>query len=423
MEILYEFNYVGIAFTAIVGGLCLLLLIPTFVFASKRIQPGAATVLFRVLDILLIVAIVVVWCAYALSHATIFGFSITDKSGALSFSGSGGEIFALPEVGGLVAVFDTVLGTVLLGLLTAVALLSIVLSFACRRRAYGATITIVDSRSETPYVGVVTSEPSENVDIDVSEESDAVVEESGGAEESVSELSETDARDDEIAVPRPAFESEPDDERIAAVELQADSEEEFVPVEVIDEPEFPAAQDTYDLPKQEPDADIDRLAALYGYAEPQTLAPEQPEERPEQFEERPALDGADELTSEIKDAIRVAAMEMPQSVKDALRVVVESSNALVVKEVLRVLVSSSLSEDEPIAVSADAVPTARPAPEPAVDNNTAVVADDLAPRTDEAEESDEEPKGAFHVGLFKISNQASRKMYKSSLRRPENKKN
>ena len=102
----------------------------------------SGTVFFRVIDIVLIVVMIAVWCVYVLTKTSLFGLSVTDADGSLAFMNNDTELFAVPMLGGAVGVFGTVLGTGLAALLSLLAVVDLVLAFARRRSGvYVAVIT------------------------------------------------------------------------------------------------------------------------------------------------------------------------------------------------------------------------------------------------------------------------------------------
>lgn len=142
MPLLYEFDTFGIVYTAVFGALSLLMLIALVRLAAAGKPSTSGTVFFRVIDIVLIVVMIAVWCVYVLTKTSLFGLSVTDADGSLAFMNNDTELFAVPTLGGAVGVFGTILGTGLAALLSLLAVVDLVLAFARRRSGvYVAVIT------------------------------------------------------------------------------------------------------------------------------------------------------------------------------------------------------------------------------------------------------------------------------------------
>lgn len=142
MLLLYEFDTFGIVYTAVFGALSLLMLIALVRLAAAGKPSTSGTVFFRVIDIVLIVVMIAVWCVYVLTKTSLFGLSVTAADGSLAFMNNDTELFAVPTLGGAVGVFGTILGTGLAALLSLLAVVDLVLAFARRRSGvYVAVIT------------------------------------------------------------------------------------------------------------------------------------------------------------------------------------------------------------------------------------------------------------------------------------------
>lgn len=142
MPLLYEFDTFGIVYTAVFGALSLLMLIALVRLAAAGKPSTSGTVFFRVIDIVLIVVMIAVWCVYVLTKTSLFGLSVTADDGSLAFMNNDTELFAVPMLGGAVGVFGTILGTGLAALLSLLAVVDLVLAFARRRSGvYVAVIT------------------------------------------------------------------------------------------------------------------------------------------------------------------------------------------------------------------------------------------------------------------------------------------
>ena len=136
---LYEFDTFGIIYTAVTGVLIALLLAATIVFCVRRSDRGGATIAFRVLDIILLVLLVVCWAAYVLARVEIAGVDIAAVgAGDAALRHDGSELLTLPGCASLVAVAQSVLGTILLGAVSALCIASLVLSFVRRKRSRAA---------------------------------------------------------------------------------------------------------------------------------------------------------------------------------------------------------------------------------------------------------------------------------------------
>ena len=136
---LYEFDTFGIIYTAVTGVLIALLLAATIVFCVRRSDRGGATIAFRVLDIILLVLLVVCWAAYVLARVEIAGVDIAAVgAGDAVLRHDGSELLTLPGCASLVAVAQSVLGTILLGAVSALCIASLVLSFVRRKRSRAA---------------------------------------------------------------------------------------------------------------------------------------------------------------------------------------------------------------------------------------------------------------------------------------------
>ena len=405
MDILYKFDTIGIFYTAVVGGLFLLLFLPAILFAKRRKQTNPGTVFYRVLDIVLIVALAVLWFTYVLCHVELFGLSVKPDGDALAFVNGNTDLFSIPYIGSLYGVFASVLGTVLLGLLSLMAILSLIFSFAFRRkkRAEDAETTAenADDNAEDAADGetVVEAVVFESVEIEPVVGQDCVM------TPAFAEAAE--AAEDEI-VP------EKEDDLVAVEVLDEPAQyvpEEFVPVEVLSE---------------EP-------------AREEILTAEIQEDVPPK-----------ELSPAVKDAIRTVVLGTPQTVKDALKVVIEE-DPFIVREVLRVIVETPAMETQTETVAAEPTESVETSEETAVEVASGIplpefpfiAEEESAPIGEPAREADApteesappasetvvsaiaattdeiDPEPIAVVSLFA---HVSNKTYSSSLRRPDTKK-
>lgn len=154
---LYDFDTFGIIYTAAVAALIVLLIIPTVVFCVRKAPTGGATKAFRALDIVLLVLLVAAWAVYVLARLTVFGLHISASGGDAAFTLDGETLFALPGCATLTDVAASVLGTMLLGVLTFLCVLALVLSFA-RRHKEAAVVVVSSGSAEMPPVSVTAEE-------------------------------------------------------------------------------------------------------------------------------------------------------------------------------------------------------------------------------------------------------------------------
>lgn len=142
--LIYDFDILGIVYTSVVGALALALLAVGVVFIARKRPSGKSTVVFRVLDILLIVLLCVVWFVFIAMKVSVFGLFVgMNGENGLGFFVGGADasmsdpatlLFEIPMLGGLTLIWSSVLGIVLLGLLTVFAAVDLVLAFALRRK-------------------------------------------------------------------------------------------------------------------------------------------------------------------------------------------------------------------------------------------------------------------------------------------------
>ncbi len=130
---LYEFDTLGIIYTIATAVPIVLLVIATIVFCVRVKAGGGATVLFRVLDILLLVVLLAVWAVYVLTRLSVAGLSIVASENGADIVLNDSVLFTLPGCASLPDISGSILGTVLLGVLTFFAILALVLSVTRRR--------------------------------------------------------------------------------------------------------------------------------------------------------------------------------------------------------------------------------------------------------------------------------------------------
>ena len=130
---LYEFDTLGIIYTVATAVPIVLLVIATIVFCVRVKAGGGATVLFRVLDILLLVVLLAAWAVYVLTRLSVAGLSIVASENGADIVLNDSVLFTLPGCASLPDISGSILGTVLLGVLTFFAILALVLSVTRRR--------------------------------------------------------------------------------------------------------------------------------------------------------------------------------------------------------------------------------------------------------------------------------------------------
>ena len=154
----YDFDTFGIVYTAVTAALIVATVLPLIFFIVRGKRVCAATRVFRVLDIILILLLAVVWVVYVLTRMAVFGLSATaTKSGALLFALNGETLYSLAGAGELASIWNTVLGVAMMAIPSALAIVDLVLSFALRPSAVTAEETV--------------SEPVEQPATEIAEES------------------------------------------------------------------------------------------------------------------------------------------------------------------------------------------------------------------------------------------------------------
>ena len=132
----YDFDTFGIVYTAVTAALIVATVLPLIFFIVRGKRVCAATRVFRVLDIILILLLAVVWVVYVLTRMAVFGLSATaTESGALLFALNGETLYSLAGAGELAPIWSTVLGVAMMAIPSALAIVDLVLSFALRPRA------------------------------------------------------------------------------------------------------------------------------------------------------------------------------------------------------------------------------------------------------------------------------------------------
>ena len=148
----YDFDTFGIVYTAVTAALIVATVLPLIFFIVRGKRVCAATRVFRVLDIILILLLAVVWVVYVLTRMAVFGLSATaTESGALLFALNGETLYSLAGAGELASIWSTVLGVAMMAIPSALAIVDLVLSFALRPRV----VTAEESQPE-PAAQLVT---------------------------------------------------------------------------------------------------------------------------------------------------------------------------------------------------------------------------------------------------------------------------
>ena len=131
---LYDFDTIGIIYTVCTAVPIVLLLVAAVVFCSRRSYKNGLTVAFRVLDIALLVVAVICWIGYILMRVTIAGVNITAVGDDAYLMYEGSELLALPGCAPLTEIAHTLLGTLFFAVLTALSVITLILSFVRRVR-------------------------------------------------------------------------------------------------------------------------------------------------------------------------------------------------------------------------------------------------------------------------------------------------
>lgn len=204
---LYEFDTLGIIYTVATAVPIILLVIATIVFCVRVKAGGGATVLFRVLDILLLVVLLAAWAVYVLTRLSVAGLSIVASENGADIVLNDSVLFTLPGCASLPDISGSILGTVLLGVLTFFAILALVLSVTRRRGKKDVTSSPAADEVSVPD-GSVSAVPAPSLTAPVRETT-----------EDASPLRETSAPSDAPAEVHPA-------EGLPSEEVPAPCEEE-----------------------------------------------------------------------------------------------------------------------------------------------------------------------------------------------------
>ena len=152
---LYDFDTIGIIYTVCTAVPIVLLLVAAVVFCSRRSYKNGLTVAFRVLDIALLVVAVICWIGYILMRVTIAGVNITAVGDDAYLMYEGSELLALPGCAPLTEIAHTLLGTLFFAVLTALSVITLILSFVRRvRPADKSEGSIINSDNDSAVMAV-----------------------------------------------------------------------------------------------------------------------------------------------------------------------------------------------------------------------------------------------------------------------------
>ncbi len=227
MEFFYEFNIVGIVFTAVCGALIVSMLAAFIYMAVVKKPVTAGTRVFRAVDIILFIVVLLAWCVYVLVLFRIFGLAIINSGSDLVVDLDGTPLLILTGMGAIATTVKTVLATVLLGVSTLLIFVNLILSFARRRRI--SSFVITDEECEVGGYGRVAGElqvaetPAPEVKEEPASIPDAVL-----AEETEVEPSGEIVEEQEPVVNEDAEESLPASEPMLAEEVSEPVEEEVL---------------------------------------------------------------------------------------------------------------------------------------------------------------------------------------------------
>lgn len=257
----YEFDTFGIIYTVIAAALIVALVAALIVFCAVRAKAGRGTVAFRVADIILIVLLAALWAVYILIRLGIFA---ADGSG-LSLYGAGEILFTLPACGSAVVVTESILGTILLAVTTALAIIDLILSFA-RRRTPAEKSVYSDVSEDVATVPLTLSEVMPEQETEPAEVN---------PEEVIPEQPEEPA---EVS-PEEVAPEQPEEPAVVAPEEvipeQAEEPAEVAPEEVAPEqPEEPAEVTPEEVVPEQPEEVVPEQAEEPAEVKPEEVAPE-----------------------------------------------------------------------------------------------------------------------------------------------------
>ncbi|MBR6789118.1 MAG: hypothetical protein IKM44_04855, partial [Clostridia bacterium] len=228
MLFLYPFDLYGIIYTSVIGGLSLLALIVLLRLAVAKKPSTAGTVAFRIFSFIWMLVLVVLWCAYVLMKIEVLGVSFAGVTEGLVLQYNGTALFVIPFIGFLPGIFNTILGTILLGLVTLLSFINLILSFACRKKK---------AVAKTPAPEVVAEEQPEPAPEVVAEETPEPV-----LEVVAEEQPEPDPEVVAEETPEPAPEAVAEEQPEPAPEVVAEETPEPAPEAVAEEQPEPAPE-------------------------------------------------------------------------------------------------------------------------------------------------------------------------------------
>ena len=158
---LYEFDLFGILYTVLAAALSVLLIIATAVFGVRKKRRCGTTIAFRVLDIILFVLLGVLWILFVFSKLGLSTFAVSagaDDSLAISF---GDAALSLPFAGGIINVWNSALGIILISVVTVLSVLSFAFSCVFRRKREKADDGMISADTYYSDVEPIDAEPAD----------------------------------------------------------------------------------------------------------------------------------------------------------------------------------------------------------------------------------------------------------------------
>ena len=290
---LYEFDTLGIIYTVATAVPIILLVIATIVFCVRVKAGGGATVLFRVLDILLLVVLLAAWAVYILTRLSLAGLSIVASENGADIVLNDSVLFTLPGCASLPDISGSILGTVLLGVLTFFAILALVLSVTRRRGKKDVTSSPAADEVSVPD-GSVSAVPAPSLTAPVRETT-----------EDASPLRETSAPSDAPAEEHPA-------EGLSSEEVPAPCEEETDISLTADERSAPAEDENVVAETGQPEPAEEESAAAEieqsAPAEEENVAAEIEQSAPAE-EENVVADSEEDLPAADEGSVAAAGQE------------------------------------------------------------------------------------------------------------------
>ncbi len=304
MVFAYEFDIFGILYTAIAAVLFAALVAAFIVFCVRKAPCGRGTVAFRALDIILLAILAAVWCVYILIRIGIFSLS----GEGFSFYSGGEVIFTVPGCVNAYFIAHSVLGTLLLGAVTAFCIADLILAFALRRKVPSASAEPLSESEEfspygspAPYSAAETafsvSAPENTGHADAADEKERQSEESAEAHAAEEIIKEETSE-------RPAEEISAEEETAA----ERETAEERLSEECADKPETLPEDDRAMHPSDEPPAEIEAEECVAEQpADEQTeLTAAEPPEEEHKAEEVPAGREEGSLSAGVEEFVPAA---------------------------------------------------------------------------------------------------------------------